>query len=243
MRKILFVETKLHLRDWPTMLFTIGLPVMLLVVLGLSIPALSKTGSAGLRGVDALLPAMMTLLSLLVLACSVVPAVLTSYREQGVLKRMSTTPVHPARLLVVQLLINLGTGTVATAVLIVSARLVFGAALPRHWGWFVLVFLLGTAALLAIGLVIAALAPNGKTAPGIGAVVMQPLMLLGGVWIPHEVMPDALRRISDFSVAGPVTQAIKDAWAGQAPQPLHLAVMVGGLVVFGGLAVRFFRWE
>ncbi|MGP3959987.1 ABC transporter permease [Nonomuraea sp. 3N208] len=243
MRKILIVETKLHLRDWPTMLFTVGLPVALLVLLGLSIPGLSKIGAFGLRGVDATLPAMMTLLSLLVLACSVVPAVLTSYREQGVLRRMSTTPVHPARLLVVQLLINLAMAAIATAILIVSARLVFGAAAPRHWGWFVLVFLLGTAALLAIGLVIAALAPNGKSAPGIGAVVMQPLMLLGGVWMPHEVMPDMLRRISDFSVAGPVTQALKAAWAGQAPQPLHLAVIAVGLVVFGGLAVRFFRWE
>ncbi|WP_188189058.1 ABC transporter permease [Nonomuraea sp. SYSU D8015] len=243
MRKILFVEIKLHLRDWPSMLFTIGLPVLLMVVLGLSIPGLSKVDAYGLRGVDTTLPAMMALLSLLVLACNMVPAVLTAYREQGVLRRMSTTPVHPARLLVVQLLINLAMGAIATAVLIVSAGLVFGAAAPRHWGWFVLVFLLGIAALLAIGLVIAALAPNGKTASAVGAVVMQPMMLLGGVWIPHEFMPDLLRRISDFSVAGPVTQALKTAWAGQAPQPLHLAVIVGGLAVFGGLAVRLFRWE
>ncbi|MFI7707215.1 ABC transporter permease [Nonomuraea sp. NPDC049480] len=243
MRKILFLETKLYLRDWPFMAFTIGLPVTLLVVLGLSIPTMTKVGASGLRGVDAQMPTMMMLLSLLVLACSVLPAVLTTYREQGVLKRMSTTPVHPARLLTVQLLINLAMGAVSTAVLIGSARLVFGAPLPRQWGWFLLVFLFGTAALLAIGLVIAALAPNGRAAPGIGSVAMIPLAFLGGVYFPREIMPDTLRTISDFSVAGPVNQALTDAWAGQAPQPLHLAVIVGGLVVFGGLAVRLFRWE
>ncbi|RVX45962.1 ABC-2 type transport system permease protein [Nonomuraea polychroma] len=243
MRKILIVEAKLHLRDWPYMLFTIGLPVGLLVVLGLTIPTMSKIGAGGLRAVDTQLPSMMTLLSLLVLACNVVPAVLSTYREQGVLRRMSTTPVHPARLLAVQLLINLAAGVVSTTILIVSARLVFGAAMPRQWAWFVLVFLLGTAALLAIGLVIAALAPNGKAAPGIGSVVMFPLMFLGGMWVPREVMPDALRTVSDFSVAGPVAQALRDTWAGQAPQPLHLAVILGGLVLFGGLAARVFRWE
>lgn len=156
---------------------------------------------------------------------------------------MSTTPVHPARVLGAQLVINLGVGTVSTIVLIVAGWLAFGAAPPRQWAWFVLVFLLGTAALLAIGLVIAALAPSAKSAPGIGSMVMFPLMFLGGVWVPREVMPDALRVVSDFSVAGPFAQALKDTWAGQPPQLLHLVVVAAGLAVFGGLAVRWFRWE
>jgi ABC-2 type transport system permease protein len=243
MRKMLLVETKLHLRDWPFLLFTTVLPVGLLIVLGLSIPTMTEVNESGLRAVDTQMPSMMTLLSLLVLACNVLPAVLATYRQNGVLRRMSTTPVHPARLLAVQLVINLVTGAVSTALIIVVAWLAFGAALPRQWGWFLLAFLLGTAALLAIGLVIAALAPNGKTAPGIGSAIMFPLMFLGGMWLPREFMPDALRVVSDFSVAGPVAQAIQDAWAGQAPQPLHLAVIVCGLALFGGLAVRLFRWE
>ncbi|TMS00419.1 ABC transporter permease [Nonomuraea basaltis] len=243
MKKILIVEAKLHLREWPFMLFTIGLPVGLLVVLGLSIPMMTKVGNAGDRPVDTQMPSMMTLLALLVLACNVVPAVLTTYREQGVLKRMSTTPVHPGRLLGVQLLINLAVGAVSTTILIVVGALVFGSPAPRQWVGFVLVFLLGSAALMAIGLVIAALAPNGKAAPGIGSVAMFPLMFLGGMWVPRDVMPDGLRAVSDFSVAGPFAQALKDTWAGQAPQLPHLAVVAAGLLIFGGLAVRLFRWE
>ncbi|GAA3542197.1 ABC transporter permease [Nonomuraea rosea] len=243
MKKMLIVETKLHLREWPFLLFTIGLPVGLLVVLGLSIPAMTVREGTGERAVDTQMPSLMTLLALLTLACSVVPAVLAAYREQGVLRRMSTTPVHPSRLLAVQLLINLAVGALSTTVLIVVGSLVFGAAAPRNWAGFILVFLLGTAALLAMGLVIAALAPSAKAAPGIGSVVMFPLMFLGGMWLPRELMPDALGVVSDFSVAGPFAQALKDTWAGQPPELMHLAVVAGGLMLFGGLAVRFFRWE
>ncbi|MFC5823169.1 ABC transporter permease [Nonomuraea insulae] len=240
--KLLLVETKLHLREWPLLLFTLALPVALLVVLGLSVPDFTAV-KQGERFVDTQWPTMMTLLSLLVLTCNVVPAVLTAYREQGVLRRMSTTPMHPGRLLGVQLLVNLGVGALSTVILIVTGAVVFGSSAPRQWAGFILVFLLGSAALMALGLVIAAVAPNGKVAPGIGSAVMFPLMLLAGMWVPRDVMPDALRTISDYSVAGPFAQALRDTWAGHAPQLFHLVVVAVGLVVFGGLAIRLFRWE
>jgi len=243
MKKILLTEVKLHLREWPFMIFTIGLPVGLLLVLGLSMPAMTERSSGGERYVDAGMPSMMILLSVLTLSCSVLPSVLAAYREQGVLRRMSTTPVHPGRLLTVQLAINLTVGAVSSAILIVAGGLVFGSAAPRQWGWFVLVFLLGSAALMAIGLVIAALAPTGKAASGIGSVVMFPLMFVSGMWVPRDIMPDALRRVSDFSVAGPFAQALRDTWTGHGPELLHVVVMAAGLAIFGGLAVRLFRWE
>lgn len=244
MRKILFTEVKLHLREWPFMIFTIGLPVGLLLVLGLSVPSMTqRDASSGERYVDAGMPSMMILLAVLTLACSVLPSVLASYREQGVLRRMSTTPVHPGRLLAAQLAINLAVGAVSSVVLIVAGGLAFGSAAPRQWAGFVLVFLLGSAALMAIGLVIAALAPNGKAASGLGSVVMFPLMFVSGMWVPRDIMPDALRKVSDFSVAGPFAQALRDTWTGHGPQLLHLVVMAAGLAIFGGLAVRLFRWE
>ncbi|MEO3873201.1 ABC transporter permease [Nonomuraea sp. B12E4] len=244
MTKILYVELKLHLRQWPVLMFAIGLPVALLLGLGLSVPSMTRLNEAsGERPLDTQMPSAMVLLALLTLGCSVLPAVLSTYRDQGVLRRMSTTPVHPARLLAAQLLIYLGIAMVTTALLIGTGSLVFGTQAPRQWVGFVLVLLLGTAALLAIGLVIGALAANGRVAQAVGSAVMFPLMFVGGVWIPREAMPDVLGAISDFSVAGPFTQALRDTWAGHAPQLPHLAVMAAGLAIFGGLAARFFRWE
>lgn len=244
MKKILAVEAKLHLRDWQSPMFVIGLPLALLLILG-NIPGFSKPDPAmgGQSVNDTQMPAMMAMLAMMTLAFTVLPTALTQYRERGVLRRMSTTPVHPSRVLAVQLVINLVVGTVSTALLIIVGWLVLGTAIPRQLPGFVLVFLLGSAALLAMGLVLAAVAPNSKVAPGLGSLLMFPLMFVAGMWLPRELMPPVLRHISDFSVAGPFAQAMRDTWAGHAPQPLHLAVLAVGLVVFGTLAARLFRWE
>jgi ABC-2 type transport system permease protein len=244
MRKILLTEAKLHLREWPSMLVVIGLPLALLLVLG-SMAGVSHPDPAlgGESFSQTQLPAQMCLLAVLTLACTVLPAVLTGYRERGVLRRMSTTPVHPGRLLAAQLVINLAIGVVSVVLLVVLGHLVIGTAVPAQLGGFVLVFLLGTASLLALGLVIASVAPSGKAAPGLGSLIMFPLMFVAGMWIPREVMPGVLRTVSDFSVAGPFATAMRATWAGHPPELTHLAVMAGGLLLFGGLAVRFFRWE
>ncbi|MFI6604759.1 ABC transporter permease [Nonomuraea sp. NPDC050536] len=244
MKKILAVETKLHLRDVQSPLIVIGLPTALLLILG-SIPDFSKPDPAmgGQSVNDTQMPAMMAMLAMMTLAFTVLPTALTQYRERGVLRRLSTTPVHPSRVLAVQLMINMAVGIVSTALLIVLGRVVLGTAIPQQLPGFVLVFLLGSAALLAMGLVVAAVAPNSKAAPGIGSMLMFPLMFVAGMWLPRELMPDTLRHISDFSVVGPFAQAMRDTWAGHAPQPLHLAVLAVGLVVFGTLAARLFRWE
>ena len=244
MKKILIVETKLLLRDWPSVIFSLFLPVGLLVGLG-QIPDLRLPNPefGGQRFIDAQLPAQMILLAMLTISFTILPTVLTAYREQGVLRRMSTTPVHPGRLLGAQLLVNLGVALVSVVLVLVAGRLVLGSAIPEQLFGFVLVCLLGVAALLAMGLVIASLASSSKSAPGIGSAVMFPLMFMAGMWIPREIMPDAMRTISDYSVVGPFINAMRDTWAGDWPQLPHLAVMFVGLALFGGLAVKLFRWE
>ncbi|MFI6705803.1 ABC transporter permease [Nonomuraea sp. NPDC050478] len=244
MKKILLVETKLLARDWLGVALSLALPVGLLLVLG-QIPDLQKPDPnlGDQRFVDAQLPAQMILLALLTTAFTILPGAMATYREQGVLRRMSTTPTHPARLLGAQLLLNLIISLCSAVVVIVAGWLVFGSQLPGQLFGFLLAYLLGAAAMLALGLVIAAVAPNSKTAPGIGSVAMFPLLFVAGMWIPREIMPDTLRTISDFSVVGPFVNAMRDTWAGDWPQLPHLAVMVGGLALFSGLAVRLFKWE
>jgi ABC-2 type transport system permease protein len=122
-------------------------------------------------------------------------------------------------------------------------RIAFDVALPRLLPPFVLAFLLAAGALLAVGLLVAALVPSGRTATAVGSLLFFPLLFFAGLWLPRQVMPDVLRRISDFTPLGAGVQAMHDASAGSWPQPLHLAVMTGYLVVFGLLAARTFRWD
>ncbi|MDF5756102.1 ABC transporter permease [Spongiactinospora sp. TRM90649] len=243
MNKIIFTELKLLLREPAALFFSILLPVGLMLVLG-SIPAFRKPSPdlGGMRIIDNHFPAMMTMLAVMTLAFAIVPATLALYREKGVLRRMSTTPVHPGRLLGAQLLINAVIGVVAALLMIVLGGLVHDVPFPRQFGGFVVAFVLGSASLFAIGLVIAAMA-GPKSAPVIGNVIMFPLMFVGGMWMPRETMPEFLQRVGDFLPVAPFGQAIRDTWAGAWPQPVHLVVMLVTLVAAGVLAVRLFRWE
>ena len=69
------------------------------------------------------------------------------------------------------------------------ARIGYGVALPRQLAGFVLAALLAAAALLAIGLFVAAAAPTGRAANAIGAILFFPMMFFAGLWLPIAQMP------------------------------------------------------
>jgi ABC-2 type transport system permease protein len=59
-----------------------------------------------------------------------------------------------------------------------------GMAMPASVGWFALAFALGTAALFAVGLVIAAVAPTARAANAIGMLAFFPSLFLAGPGCP-----------------------------------------------------------
>ncbi|WP_326826561.1 ABC transporter permease [Streptosporangium sp. NBC_01639] len=244
MNKMILTEAKLFLRDPSSPIFAILLPLGLLLGLG-SIPGFQEADPSlgGQRVIDTQLPVMMVIVSVVSMAMTGLPGVLVGYRESGVLRRMSTTPVSPVRLLVAQVVNNVAVVAVATALLVGLGNLVLGVAAPKNVLGFVGVFVLGSASVFGIGLLIAAVAPNAKAAPGIGSLLMFPLFFLAGMWIPRELLPDLARRIGDFLPVAPFGQALRDTWAGHPPQPLHLVVMAVTVLVTGVLAARLFRWE
>ncbi|RCG30071.1 ABC transporter permease [Sphaerisporangium album] len=245
LRTLLRTETRLYLREPLTAFFTLLLPLGLLLILGSAIPGFRDPDPnlGGERVVDTQLPVMMIVLSIMVSAFSIIPSVLAVYRERGVLRRMSVTPVSPGALLLTQLVINLVTTVVAALLMIMCGSLVFGTRMPTQLPVFALAFVLGVCGLFALGLCLAAVVPNSRVAGGLGSVVMFPLMFLAGMWVPRELMPEILREIGDFTPTGAFGQALRDAWAGTTPETLHLAVLAAWAVAATLLAARTFRWE
>lgn len=241
--RLTFVELKLYLRDPASVFFTMVFPTLVVVVLG-SVPSFRQPDRAlgGLRVIDVYIP-IATAMVLAMLALSALPTYLATYRERGVLRRLATTPVPPARLLVAEMLMGLLMAVVAVALVLAVGRIAFDVALPGQLLGFGLALVLGAAALFAVGLLVAAVAPSGTAATGIGTVLFFPVLFFAGLWVPREVMPETLRGISDFTPLGAAVQALKDSSAGHWPQPLALAVMTAYVVVFGLAAARTFRWQ
>ncbi|MGC4817938.1 ABC transporter permease [Micromonospora sp. DT63] len=240
-RQILRIEARLYLRDLPTLLTIVGLPTMILVVLGL-IPSLREPDPNfdGQNFVNYFAPSLLVV-TLAMVGVNTMPMALATYRERGVLRRLATTPAHPGALLAAQLVVALAAILASALLLIIVGRLAFRVPLPEHPLGFALAFVLGTAALLALGLLVAAVARTTKAAQALAVPLFLLTMFFGGVYLPRFLLPDAVARIGDYTPPG--VQALLDAWTGPSPQPLHLAIMAVIAVTAGAGAAKLFRWE
>ncbi|MEV6039111.1 ABC transporter permease [Nonomuraea sp. NPDC052116] len=231
MTKLAIVELKLLTRE-PGAMFSLLIPLFIMVVFGSSIGP----------GDTVLLP-MALAIAVGLVGLYMLPTTMATYRERGILRRLSITPVRPVNMLVVQLLLQLVLALTACALLVTVAGTVLKAHLPTRVLPGALVFLLGTAAMFAIGLLIAALAKNGRSANGIGVLLYFPMAYLAGLMQPAEQMPAFVARIGEFTPLGAFRQSLRDVWEGGAPSPLLLAVMAAYAVVVSMAAAKFFRWE
>jgi ABC-2 type transport system permease protein len=243
LRKLVVSEFRLFLRDPMVVFFAVGFPAVLITILG-NVPSFrAPTPELGGARVVDLFVGVAVLVVLATLALLYTPASLSTYRERGVLRRLSTTPLPPARLLLAQLLNHLLIAVPMVVIVLAIGRIAFDVPLPREVLGYATALVLITVALFSFGLFIAAVVPSGKAGNAVGTAVYFPLMFFGGLWVPREAMPDWLRAVGDLTPLGAGAHAMRDAATGDWPQPLHLAVVAAYGVAFGVAAAKLFRWE
>jgi len=240
MRALIAVEAKLLFRDPITWLAAIALPSAVLLIFGSLFKAEPDPALGGQRWIDLFVPSLLVI-TLGTLGIQTLPIRLATYREKGVLRRLSTTPAHPARLLAAQLVVYIVTALIALVLLVVVGHLVYAIPWPGNPLGFVVAFTLGLTALFSIGLLVAAIAPSNRAATAIAIPMFFAVMFLGGVYLPRTMLPETLQRIGDLTPPG--VQGLQDAWLGSAPQLGPLVGLAVVTVVLGAIAVRAFRWE
>jgi ABC-2 type transport system permease protein len=241
MRALLVAETKLLFRDPISWLAAIALPTVILLIFGSIFgPQDPDPAYGNLRFIDVFVPSLIVI-TIGTLGIQTLPIRLATYREKGILRRLSTTPAHPLRLLAAQLVIYMVTAVIALVLLVVVAHIAFGVPWPENPLAYVVAFLVGMGAMFAIGGLLAAVAPTNRTATALAIPLFFAVMLLGGVYLPRVFLPDILVRIGEFTPPG--VQGLQDAWFGTAPQVAPLFGMALVTVVIGAVAVRLFRWE
>lgn len=237
-------QFKVFLREPLAVFFGLVFPAVLLVVIGVAYPGATDPEPTfdGRSLVEVYAPTAIVL-GLATMAVFLLPVALGGDRERGILRRLSTTPVHPRTLVAAHLAVQLVVLTLASLAAVLVGTLAFPIPWPERPGWFVLAFVLGACSLLAIGLLIGSLAPTATTGQGVGMLLYFPLLFFAGVYIPLEVMPDGIRSVSGLTPAGAAAEALSASWFGTTPDTSDLVVMVVYAVVAGAVAVRLFRWD
>jgi len=239
--ELLKVQGKLTFREGREVI-GIAVPVGLLLVFALiSSAEPGNQGNTGYTVLDLYIPVVMVL-GFVFLAIGL-PSTLVRDREIGWLRRVSTTPVSPSRLLAAQLIINLIFALVTVLIVIFGGEVVFGAGLDVNVPLFVISIILSIAVIFSLGMVLAAIAPSQAAATGLSGAFAFGLMFLSGLWTPPELVGGPLATIIYYSPSGAAVRALLDSVFNQPPPYTTLVALVVYAVIFAFIAIRYFRWE
>lgn len=224
------------LRNGEQLLLTIVLP--LLVLIGLSRTAVVDLGEG--RAVDLAAPGV---LALAVMSTAFTgQAIATGFdRRAGLLRLLGTTPLGRGGLLAGRVLAVLAV-EVLQIVVLGAAALILGwrpdpAGLPAA----VLAVLLGTAAFVALGLLLAGTL-RAEAVLAAANLVWVLLLAGGGVVLPPERL-GALEPVARLLPSGALGEALRTALGSGAFPLTELLVLAGWTVAAAAAAARWFRWD
>jgi ABC-2 type transport system permease protein len=240
-------EMKIGLRRPVGVFVAVGIPLVLLVIFG-SIPATTRPAAA-LGGISFFTLYVPTLLVFVLIAVGLggLPQQLAAYREQGVLRWLSTTPVPPSWLLAAQLTVSLILATIGIAILLGVGGVAFGLAFPPTLGGCLVALaalVLNAAATLGLGLCAAALASSPQVAGAFQVLFFYPLAFFSGLYVPiQELHSSVLTTIAKVIPTGAGFNALHASFLGHSPGIDPMLVLAAWAIGCGVAAARLFRWE
>jgi ABC-type polysaccharide/polyol phosphate export permease len=168
------------------------------------------------------------------------------YRKNGVLKRLKATPLKAVEFLAAQVVSRM------VLIMAVFAIVYHGSDFFLHYerlgslASLYLIFALGGACLVSLGLLVAARATSEELAGGLLNLLSWPMMFLSGVWFSLEGAPRPLRLVANvFPLTHMIdaARAVMTEGATLAQVSGHVAVLAVMTVVFLTLGAWSFRWE
>jgi len=242
--KTTMVEWKMNLRNFVNVFFSLIFPIMMLLLFGSIYGNDPSPYYNGHGSVDISTPGYICMV-VAVAGLMTLPITLSQYRERKILKRFMATPIKPMDILVSQLIVNAIITLIGSALLIIIGVIVFDLKFYGNVFAVLLGMLLVTLSIFSIGLFIAGVTKNAKSALAISYVIYFPMLFLSGATLPLAFMPDAIIKISKLLPLTYGVELMQGLWLGGSlfdfiPQ---IGILLGVFVVFGALSLVTFKWE
>ena len=242
--KMTFMESKLFLREPVGAFFTLIFPLMMLFLFGSIYGNEPSSYFNGYGSVDISVPAY-TAMIIATTGLMGLTITIASYRENGVLRRLRTTPINPLTILTSQVLVLFLMTTIGMVFLVIAGKLVYNMRFEGNLLNVTLGFVLGSLSFFSLGFIIAALMPTARTAQVVGMAILYPMLFLSGAGFPRELLPDAIIKISTFLPLTYVVNLLRGLWIGNSwGQHLTDVLVLAGILIAGVLiSLKIFRWE
>ena len=241
--KLTWVETKVYTREPMGFVGALVMPLVVFIFLG---RAFGVQRPLAPPQVD--IPFNAAILAAVLIAVSAVQslvAIISIYREGGILKRLRATPLSPVTIMGAQVAVKLMFTVISLVLVMLAGRRLFPGVMQVNVFSFTAALLLGTFSILSLGFVLASIVPTARFAQPISAAVLYPMLALSGLFFPVARFPRGLRMLA---YAFPTTHAVallQGVWdgSGWSAHWVNVAALVLLFAVYTALSTRVFRWE
>ena len=230
------IQLKLDFRNKGTLLVYYIIPLVFYLVMG-------TVFSSIMPDTKETLGAAMSIFGIPMGAVLGLPPALVEMRESGTLRAYRVNGVPGWAVLLTKSLSACLNLIAISAIIALSAPLLFGAGVPGHIGAYCLTVFLLVFASIAIGSLIGVVAKNQSSTTILSQAVFLPSLLLSGIMFPAEMLPDPLLWVGRVLPASHAMRSLT-AWAfGPEAFPAGANGIILGIGLIGALIAlwRFSR--
>jgi ABC-2 type transport system permease protein len=242
--KMTWMEAKLFMREPVSAFFTLVFPLLYLFLFGIISGNEPTPQFGGQKTIDASIPGL-TAAIICITGLMSTTMTMSIYRENGILRRLRTTPVSPLVVLVAQVIVVFAMTALGMLLLIAAGGLFYHVNFEGNAFSLLAGFVLSSLSFFSLGFILAGIMPTARSAWVVGMVLLYPMMLLSGAFFTIEILPTAIQKISALMPLTYVVNLLRGMWTGQ-PWSEHLldvGVLVGMLVLGIIISAKTFRWE
>jgi len=171
--------------------------------------------------------------------------VVVRYRKAGVLRRFKATPLTAFEYLGAQVASRMVVLLLTNLIVYTGCALLFDFNCEGSYLNLLLLFGLGCACLISLGLIIAARSSSEEFANGVLNFIAWPMMFLSEVWFSLEGSPPWVRTLSQFFPLTHVTEGMRrimNDGAGLGELGYHLAALGVMTAIFMTIGSVLFKW-
>ncbi len=243
--KMTWMESKLFLREPVNAFFTLIFPLMMLFIFGGIYSSAPIPGGNSAQGATSILIPAFTAMIIGMIGLMPVTITLATYRENGILRRLRTTPVSPLVVMAAQVIVVFAMTVLGVILLVIAGMLFYHVRFEGNILSIFAGFVLGCLSFFGFGLILASTMPTARTAQIVGLVLLYPMLILSGAGWPRELMPATVLKISEFLPLTYVVNLLRGLWIGEAwgQHLFDVGVLLVMLIVGATASVKLFRWE
>ena len=242
--KLTWLEIRIFIREPLGFVSAIGIPLAMFLLLGRSVSPGAATSARATQFLAQDLPLFVSIFISINAAISLV-AVISIYREGGILKRLRATPLRPAVILAAHVLVKLVFTAIALLLTIVAGRRFYPVPLHPHPVSFGLAVVVTTVTILCMGFIIASMVGTARFAQLIASAIFYPMLAVSGMFVPLSSLSRPWALLGGLLPMSHAVAVLRGAWVGTSWVVLlpHLGALALTIAICLALTPRVFRWE